>query len=358
MVRRLVVLQGAFMRIAIVCSAHGLGHLTRQLAVARALRDFGVEPILFTAACPTVIEEWLPQPSLVPWTVDVGIIQSDSLTEDIPATLAALEQRCSHAAVDRLAAALQAAEVQLVVADAPPVALEAARRAGLPAVAVGNFTWPWIYAHYPALREWGARLALWQTSHPAAALWPGPGMPGFASVESFGLVGRAPRPGTRKVRGHVLVSFGGFGLESLNERLPIIDGITWVLAPPSRPIDRPDCRFVKDTAYPALIAAAEMVLTKPGYGILAETALTGTKLLWVPRGAFPESSYITRVMAERGDRCVDLAPTDAADIWRRRLTEAVTARRADPDPVITAAEESARLAAWLITKTERGALRR
>ena len=51
---------------------------------------------------------------------------------------------------DREAAALQETRVDLVVGDIPPLAFEAAGRAGIPSIALGNFTWDWIYAAYDA----------------------------------------------------------------------------------------------------------------------------------------------------------------------------------------------------------------
>ena len=36
-----------------------------------------------------------------------------------------------------------------MIADIPPLAIAAARRAGIPSIVVGNFTWDWIYAYYP-----------------------------------------------------------------------------------------------------------------------------------------------------------------------------------------------------------------
>src|SRR5204863_361743 len=38
----------------------------------------------------------------------------------------------------------------LVVGDIPPLAFAAAARAGVKALALGNFTWDWIYGNYPA----------------------------------------------------------------------------------------------------------------------------------------------------------------------------------------------------------------
>ena len=47
-----------------------------------------------------------------------------------------------------------------------------------------------------------------------------------------------------------------------------------------------------------LVAGAEMVLTKPGYGIFAEAALGRTRLLWVRRGAFPEAPFLADSMRQ------------------------------------------------------------
>ena len=41
----------------------------------------------------------------------------------------------------------------LVVGDIPPLAFAAAERAGVRSMAIGNFTWDWIYGIYPAFDE-------------------------------------------------------------------------------------------------------------------------------------------------------------------------------------------------------------
>ena len=290
------------MKLAIVASAHGFGHLTRQLAMARALPPW-VTPTVFTHAPVTVVQATLPAARIVPWTADVGIAQQDGLTEDLVATRARLAQVVTDEAIDALARALEGFD--LVVVDAAPPALEAARRACVRAVAVGNFDWAWTYRHYPSLVEWADRFTQWQAPHPAIALWPGPGMHGFRSVHEVGLVGRVGRPATLPERS-VLVSFGGFGLDRLDQRLPRRPGLTWVLAPPMPRLERDDVLYVTDVDYPDLVAGVDVVLTKPGYGIFAEAALAGTRVGWWPRGAFPEAPFLVDALVARGDR--ELSP--------------------------------------------------
>ncbi|MDP2315364.1 MAG: hypothetical protein Q8P41_20875 [Pseudomonadota bacterium] len=354
------------MRIATVCSAHGFGHVTRQLVLADALAARGAEVTLYSAAPATLLAG--VRHALVPWVADVGIAQRDSLTEDLPGTLLRLETVASDAAIDALAGAL--AGYDRVIVDIAPPALEAARRAGVPAFAVGNFDWAWIYRHYPALSTWAERFAAWQAPHPALSLAPGPGLSGFTRVEPFGVVGRraadtggspvgrraadtgdgpvrrssgpVDRPtvdlgpdGTHPRRARtVLVCFGGFGLEGIDRWLPRIDGVTWVLAPPMARVDRPDVRWVADVPFPALVAGADALLTKPGYGIYAEAALAGTPLVWVDRGVFPEAPWLEAAMWARGD--VKVEGVDVAAAVDRRL--------ATPRPAPVASDAAERLA--------------
>ncbi len=324
--------------VAIVCSAHGYGHVTRQTALARALRDEGVSCTLFTAAPVALVAEWLPDPTVVPWTADVGIVQPDSLSEDIENTRVRLEAVCSPARIDALADALSGF-TQVIVDTAPP-AMEAARLTGVPCVAVGNFDWAWIYSHYPRLRDFAERFARWQAPHLAASLWPGPGLRGFASVVPFGLLARVgqpvlpPSPDQR-----VLVSFGGFGLD-LNALLPVIPGVRYLLAAHGPCLDRPDCSVISDVAYPHLVASADLVLSKPGYGILGEAMAAGTRLLWVPRGAFPEAQSLIDAATSWGAHLSHANPHD--------LAHDIPAALSRPRPLALAADGARALAQWVV----------
>ena len=329
-------------RVAILASAHGFGHLTRQLAVGEALVRQGAEVTVFTAAPAAVVRETLPEAAVMRWAIDVGVAQRDSVTEDLAETRRLLAERHAEGAIDALARALRGFD--RVIADIPPVGLEAARRAGVPALAVGSFTWPWIYRRYADLEAEAARLEAWQAPHPAAEILPGPGLEGFASVEHFGLVGRT-RPAWRAPVGGaaVLVSFGGFGLDALDALLPRLPGVTWVTAPPTPPLDRDDVLRVEGVPYPALVAGADAVLTKPGYSILAEAALAGTRLVWIDRGAFPEAPWLEAAMIARGDRKVVAAPAAAHE--DASVAEAVASALASPRPPAERPGEAERLAA-------------
>ena len=324
------------MRLCVVSSAHGYGHATRDVVLGEALTRRGHEVTQLAAAPASVLGA---AHRVLPWVVDVGLVQPDSLAEDVDATATALAERCNDDAIDALAAELRAYDG--VVVDIAPAAMEAARRAGVPCVAVGNFDWAWVYAHYPALLPWSARFAAWQAPHPAVQLVPGPPLTGFSIVAAGGLLARA-RPAVRIVGADevaILVGFGGFGLPGLAEHLPTLPGVRWLFAPPMCAPDRADVRQVDDVPFSSILAGADVVLTKPGYGMYGETVRAGVRVVWLDRGRFPEAPWLEAAMCARGDVKVDGAPTAAS------LRAAVHASLARPRAPALPADDRVAIAA-------------
>ena len=313
------------MKLAILCSAHGFGHLGRQLALLPHLQlRASVE--VFTTVPEVVVHNWAPSARVVPWSMDVGLRQLDSTHEDPAGTLPLLEERCSEEQIDQLAARLRGVEACLV--DVAPAGLEAARRAGCRTLAVGNFDWAWIYAHYPVLADWAQRFSGWQAGHRGLSLWPGPGLHGFAATQQAGLLARRAERAWRGPAGKktVLVCFGGFGLAKLEQVLPLIPGVVYVLAPPMPRLDRPDCIFVDDVPFPELLLGADVVFTKAGYGILGECLRAGVPMVFQHRAGFPEAPSLEAVMRARGD--VELQGSMQAaleKIWSRPRPEPLDA---------------------------------
>src|SRR5688500_13176797 len=81
---------------------------------------------------------------------DTGLAQIDSLRFDEreSARRAAVFYRTFDERVDAEARVLRNIGVDLVVGDIPPLAFAAAERAGVRSMAIGNFTWDWIYGIY------------------------------------------------------------------------------------------------------------------------------------------------------------------------------------------------------------------
>jgi UDP:flavonoid glycosyltransferase YjiC (YdhE family) len=137
-------------------TGHGFGHAVRQTAIIDAFAahrpDVGL--VVRTSVAPWLFARGVPASvRLEPGPVDTGAIQRGSLDVDVPATLAAAQAFYADAEtwIDAEVARLRRLEASLIVADIPPLAFAAARRAGLPAIGISNFTWDWIYEDYDAL---------------------------------------------------------------------------------------------------------------------------------------------------------------------------------------------------------------
>jgi hypothetical protein len=289
------------------------------MEVIRALlrRSPAARAVVLTAAPEAIFRDYLAadpavlsRVEIAPWRADVGIVQRDGLAMDREATLAALAAAWADPgrAEEALASRLAPLSPAIVLGDIPPVAFGAAARLGVPSVAVGNFDWASIYGAYAekdeAFAPWANLCLRWQAQATAAVhLEPGPPLTGFARAVEAAPVARTLHADAAAVRASlgipdgdraVLASFGGFGLADAGRRIPKVPGVTWVLAPPMDPLDRPDARFSSSVPYLALLAACDAVFTKPGYGIVCEATRHHTRLLYTDRGDFPEYPWLVR----------------------------------------------------------------
>ncbi|MCL4813282.1 MAG: hypothetical protein KJ061_12380 [Vicinamibacteraceae bacterium] len=317
-------------------SGHGFGHAARDIEVANALGARRPDTqILVRTSAPRWLFDLTARHTVTvsPSTVDTGVAQRGSLDIDIARTFE--DARAFYTDLDRRvseeAAWLRSVAANLVVSDMPPVAFEAAARAEIPAAALGNFTWDWIYANYDlaaAGLEWlPARIV---RAHAAAdRAWRLPmhgGFQGFSTIIDVPLVARrsALSPAQARERlglpGHqpvVLVSFGGFGLEGLPLDRVANDGYLVITTAvdlrsgdetrgPALVWPRGDGVFLVDEhrlyaeglRYEDLVRAADVVVSKPGYGIISECAANDTALLYTSRGDFIEYDVLVAAMPD------------------------------------------------------------
>jgi len=137
-------------RIVFYISGHGFGHSSRMIELIRALREArpGVAIAVRTSASRRLYE--LSAVDFFDIQCDTGMVQIDSLHVDEAESIslaaafhATLSERAAHES-----AFLKQSGARLVIGDIPPLAFAAAARAGVPAMAISNFTWDWIYAGY------------------------------------------------------------------------------------------------------------------------------------------------------------------------------------------------------------------
>lgn len=237
--------------------------------------------------------------------VDTGVVQIDSLHLDARASIARAEEFMSgfKAHIEREVTFLREHAAALIVADVPALGIASAVAAGLPAIALGNFTWDWTYEHY----EGGGAVAR-QIADVYAGATAALRLPMWGGFETFRVVHDIPfiarrsqrdpmetrdALGLARDRRVVLTSFGGYGLDGLN-----VDALSAlrdydVLLPGM--IDEA-AMYSGGYRYEDLVRAVDVVVTKPGYGIISECLANDTALLYTARGEFREYQVLVDAM--------------------------------------------------------------
>jgi hypothetical protein len=341
--------------LAVYVSGHGFGHSTRTAEVLRALRDRAPGlPITVCTSAPSFLFEGVVPPPVAVRRVecDVGLVQKDALVIDEEATVLAWRRFMEgwHALVAREAAWLHASAARLVLGDIPPLAFAAAAEGGLGSVGLTNFSWDWIYGHLgsrlPALAEASAWAREAYAKADLLLRLPFAGdLSAFRRIEDVPLVVRRPevaRPEARRRLGLddrpvVLLSFGGLGLPGLE---PAAFGslLDYQILLTGREGDRdvpPNLRRLDGDAlsavglsYPDLVSAADVVVTKPGYGIVTDCIGAATRLVYTDRGDFPEYP----VMVAEMPRYLPCVFASNEDVRGGRLGPALEAVLAQPFP--------------------------
>lgn len=305
--------------VVLAVSGHGFGHAVRSAEVARALLARGARVVVRCDAPRWLFPdgvEWVPSPG---WPLDIGVVQHDGLELDIDATrsrwTAFARDFEAHAGAE--ARQLQAVGADVVVGDIPPLAFAAAARAGLPSFAVGNFGWDWIYAVWPdfeaitrcvraGYRQAGALLRLPMHSHAADAF------AAFERIEDVPLIARRAQRGRATIRRElgvpddrrlVLISFGGFDARGIDYRgLARWPDYLFVVIRPADEAPPANVLILNESPadYVSLLAACDVVVTKPGYGIVADCLANRVAMLFTDRGPFREYDVLAEAMTRLG----------------------------------------------------------
>jgi hypothetical protein len=345
--------------LAAYCTAHGYGHMTRLCELLRVLRERAPAlPITFVANLPErLVRRAVGGPLEVrAASLDVGLVQRGALEIDEAASAA----RCREfdatwdARVDVEAAWLRASGARLVLADIPALPFEAAARAGIPAVGMSNFSWDWIYRHLaarePSLRASAERAG---RAYGTAALLlelPFAGdLAAFPRRERIGFVARRPRVPRDEARRRlgldgrpaVLLSFGGIGLPGLSPEVLGRDPSFQYRYPEQFEIDRLEALGL---AYPDVVGAVDVVVTKPGYGIVTDAIAAGARIVYTERGDFPEYPVMVAEMP-RHLACVHVSN---AELKAGRIADPIRRVLALPVPPPPDLDGAARGAARLL----------
>ena len=313
-------------------SGHGFGHASRSIEVINAILAKRPETrIGVRTSAPRWLFDLTVKGKVAFSTLecDTGIVQIDALTLDEADSIR--RAAAFHSDLVTRAASetrmLRELGAGLIVGDIPPLAFAVGGSAGIPSVAIGNFTWDWVYADYPRVRLAPSLLPAIRAAYGKASIslrLPLHG--GFENMNNVTDIPFIARHATRtkeevckalklpSEKPIVLISFGGYGLPGLDtEQLGKFKKYTIVMT-----ANVPMARSRKDAAsserkgafisvneeamydagvrYEDLVGASEVVVSKPGYGIISECIANDAALLYTSRGHFPEYDVLVDEM--------------------------------------------------------------
>ncbi len=329
---------GSTLRVVADISAHGLGHLTQIAPVLQALAarlGRRLSLIVRTGHAPDTVRHVLKLPfRSAPPPPDPGLAMRGPATVDVAASrrLYAALHRDFSGIVEREAKRLKALAPDLLVSDVGYVGLAAAAAAGIPAVALCSLHWGEMVraylGHLPAAVAWERDiLAAYNSAAAFLLAAPRRSVPGLSNVRCIAPVVRAPgrcrrdlilaragrMAGRRPVRIGI-ISFGGIGGALPRVRLsadpswlwllpPGLDGDVRMAAHSRRRGGGPammSLAAVRDLDFRDLVASADLVVTKTGYGTFMECARHGTPCLFLVRPDWPEAPDLEAWITARG----------------------------------------------------------
>lgn len=356
-------------------SGHGYGHATRSAAIIREFVERAPEwTVHVRTSAPARLFDGVPNAvvHLQPKSLDPGVVEDpDALGVDVSATLAQLQAYYDQREAMKAAelAWLAEREMALIVADFPPLAGEIAAEAGLPCLGIGNFTWDWIYEPLIAGHERRQTLQDWiragygrmQTmlrlpfSHTS-------GLEMFSEVQAMPLAVRRPSRDPAEALEHL-------GIDSRDERRRVVLAMRGRIPRAARERaarENPDCLFLHfetddllradnmlaveltpNVNFTDVLQAADVVVSKLGYGILSECIAAEKAILCPPRRRFREDEIFDREAA-RYVRLLGISQQAfAAGDWRESLQRLLALPRPAAELSLDGA---ARCAQWIAAR--------
>ncbi len=289
---------------------HGFGHATRTAAVLADLQSRlpNIKLIIATTAPRWLLEEYIEGDFIYhPRVFDVGVVQVDSLVVDREATFDAWQKILTEQS-DIIATEvkfLQEHQVDLIFGDIPPMIAAIAKSANIPCWMASNFGWDFIY------RDWGGKFVeladrLSETYSHCDRLFRLPfaePMTAFNQIEDVGLTGARPKYTADYLRHKfnldsdrqtAMLTFGGLSLQSIpydnlakfadwqfitfDRHAPELPNLVKANVDRLRPVD--------------LMVVCDRLVTKPGYGTLAEALRAKVPVVCLTREGFLEAETL------------------------------------------------------------------
>ncbi|WP_051157501.1 hypothetical protein [Anoxybacillus ayderensis] len=311
--------------IAYYISDYGFGHAARSVALIRQLlkMEEDVRVIICHSFALDFLRESLKGENRVTFRTietDIGyVLKKDSIEPDIEELNVEYKKYVQkwNFLIEQERAFLETNNVDFVISDICAFPFEAAYMLGIPSIGISNFTWYTAYqglvadSLFEPLKEAYEKMTYFFSL--AGSKEPDWGM---KETKQFGFFARnVDGNEVNRIRelvnptGEKFVVFFGLGMKidiGQLERLPIWDSPNCAFIVSSNvQVQRPNVfsipkDYIESQHY---IAAADLVISKPGWGIVSEAVCSGKPLYIIERQQMKEDEHTISLLKEKRYMC-------------------------------------------------------
>ncbi len=345
-------------------SSHGHGHSVRTCDIILQLQQLrpDIPLVIRSMMSPCFFETRLEGLNyrIESADFDVGLVQIDSIRADLDASYSKLSQLLDNRAanIEGESDWIAASDASLVVSDIPGIPIAAAAVAGVPSIAVGNFSWDWIYSEFAESDpRWKPFVDAFAEDYSKADLLirlpfscPMDAFPRHIDVGLLASPGQDRRPeiarslGADPSRKWVLMCFSSIDLSSeAIARIGTLNEYEFLAMPALQSYAR-NMHDIRNTSLPFsdLVASVDYVLSKPGYGIISDCVANAKPLVHSERSRFREYG----VLLDSIEKYLRHAALSMDELYSGNLSSALENIECAPEPLETPADDGAVKAAW------------
>ncbi len=325
-------------KIAAFISGHGFGHASRSVNILRELLKNGCQLLIVTNVPKWFFDDKIghfsKQWSYTNHQVDVGLSQVSGLASDYHQTIKELHNHWDNIdeRVNKICEELKKFGVEKVYFDIPAIAVLSAQKLQIPSIGMSNFSWDWIYddlvhnecdysqnsvnheirdefihfrdLHKEIYSHTSKLLKLPYSGDFSAFKCEQVDIPWIGNKSIAGRDNTLSKLGIDLQKKVVLYSFGGHDLPNIDFdhwNLPadwdvLIVGYDLKVENRQVHIYKNSDITAKNVDYTDVVKAVDIVVTKPGYGIIADCICNQTPMLHVERGQFAEYPLLLKAL--------------------------------------------------------------
>ena len=320
------------MHILVDISSHGFGHYSQTAPIVNLLGENNpkLKITLRTTLAEDFVRAKIHTPiSIIPESLDFGMKMNSAIETDVDASEKAYIEfhKDWRYRLDVQKKRIQHLKPDLIFANIPYLSLAAANELGINTIALCSLNWAHIYQGYYHSKDLHHKVfndMLDAYNSALKYLCPEPSMPmpglnnkqTIAPIAKLGTNQREELNHLFKLDGNekiALIVPGGIATEIPIETWPEVPGIRWITtwnhAIQRRDIIRlDDIIQLKDItphnkmnmSFTDILCSSDVIITKPGYGVIAEAICNQKPVLYVRRHDWPEEQNIVDWLQQNG----------------------------------------------------------